>query len=77
MAGLLDLILPKKGVPSPAQLYEKAVPRVDKIMQQYDTAAPLIDWVSNNAIASVAIIWALGAGAVVGGNWLYDMLKKR
>jgi len=80
MGGLTDVLsnlLVPKGVSSPAKLYEEAVPRAERIMQQYDTAAPLIDWVQKNPIATLGIALGLGALAVVGGNFVYGLITNR
>jgi len=80
VAGITNLLskylIPTEG-PSPAQLYSEAAPRVQLVLKQYDKAAPGIDWITNNWILALGLILVGGAVASVGGNYLYDYLKKR
>jgi len=81
MAGIIDtlklLVTPSKDVATPAQLYEQAVPRAERVMKQYDAAAPAIDFATQHPVIVAGVALVLGAFAVVGGNYLYDYLKKR
>lgn len=69
-------LLPGAG-PTPAQLYEEAAPRVQAMLKQYDNVSPLVDFATRNWVATVATFVALGAIAAIGGNFLYDWLRKK
>ena len=80
MAGVLDLaqkyLVGGEG-PSPSQLYTEAAPSIQVALRQYDKAAPGIDWMLENKVLVVGTALVLGAIAVVGGNYLFEYLKKR
>jgi len=65
-----------EGAPTPGQLYAEAAPRVQRILKQYDEASPHIDWVNRNWPTLAITLILGGTVAVVGGNALYDWLKK-
>lgn len=66
-----------KGAPSPGQMYAEAAPRVQRMLKQYDEAAPKIDWVNANWPTLAITLLVGGALAVIGGNYAYDLVRGR
>ena len=64
MANILEQIVtavvPPAGTTSPANIYAAAVPRAERIMQQYDAAAPGIDF-------AIKYWWLIAVSALVMG----------
>ena len=66
-----------KGAPSPGQMYAEAAPRVQRMLKQYDEAAPKIDWVNANWPTLAITLLLGGTLAVIGGNYAYDLVSGR
>ena len=77
LSTVANVLSPAAGVASPVQIYAEAVPRAERIMKQYDTAAPLIDWVEKYPVVTLGLLVVLGSIAVIGGNFLYDAITER
>jgi cell division protein FtsX len=67
----------KKGVPAPMDLYNEAAPRVQRILKQYDDAAPGIDFATKNWWLVVVGFFVLGVAAGYTAQVIYNRAHKR
>ena len=81
MANVLEqlaaAIIPPAGTTTPASLYAEAVPRAERIMQQYDAAAPGIDFAIKYWWFVVAASFAAGVAASYVAQVLYTKKHRR
>jgi hypothetical protein len=76
-AGTAKTTAGAKDIPTPMDLYNEAAPRIVKGLKQYDAAAPLIDFATQNWWLVGAVWFILGVGASYAGNLLYHKLHKK
>ena len=69
--------LPSAETATPAQLYDLAVPRVQRALKQYDNAAPLIDFATQYWWLVAILAFGLGIGASVAGQAIYKRIQER
>ena len=66
-----------KDVPKPLDLYNEAAPRVQRILKQYDAAAPLIDWLTENWVVAVAGSFLIGVASSYVGQLVYSRVHRK
>lgn len=63
--------------PPLSELYAQSAPSIQVALKQYDKAAPGIDWVLENWVLTIGLTIGVIAIGTIGGNFLYEYLKRR
>jgi len=73
----LKYFTPSKGTMSAGELIDEIMPRADRMLKQYDAAAPIIDFATKYWWLVTIAAFAIGIGAGFTANFLYEQAYKR
>ena len=66
-----------KDVPKPLELYNEAAPRVQRILKQYDAAAPGLDWLTANWPVAIVGAFLVGVASSYVGQLVFTQVHRK